>query len=57
MVPVGIEADPSNDDTEDMVRPAPPSPSWADGPPHEPYADSPGASLDSDEPVEPNEPA
>jgi len=55
--PGDTEAEPSDDETEDVVRPSPVSSSRADGPPHDPYADSPGASLDSDEPVEPNEPA
>lgn len=42
---------------EETFGRSPPSPQRADGPPGDPYADSPGASLDSDDPVEPNEPA
>ena len=55
--PAAIENDPSEDDTKEMAVRAAPSRSRADGPANDPYADSPGASLDSDEPVEPNEPA
>lgn len=56
-VPIAAESDPSEDDTKEMEERSAPSPSRADGPPDDPYGDSPGASLDSDEPVEPNEPA
>lgn len=55
--PADDEHQPDEAEAPTIFPRSPPSPSDADGPPDEPYADSPGASIDSEAPVEPNEPA